>query len=78
MKEGESDFFSREGEQGVKPREVGSKNQHNKENLKLSLRGSVEHARSTWAGSVEEADNRIGMNQSFRPGSLEEVGCWIG
>ena len=34
----------KEREKGVKPREVGSKNQHNKENLKLSLRGSVEQA----------------------------------
>ena len=36
-----------EREQGVKPREAKGKNRLNKENLKLSLRGSVERASST-------------------------------
>ena len=44
-----------------------------KENLKLSLRGSVDRASSTWAGSAEEVENRNGLDRSVRPRSVEEA-----
>ena len=46
--------------------------------LKLSLKGSVEQASSTRAGSVEDAENRIGWRLLVRPKSAKEVGSRIG
>ena len=57
--------------------EAGAKNRQNKENLKLSLRGSVERASSTWTISAK-AKNQIGLDQSVRLGLAEEVGSRIG
>ena len=39
---------------------------------------SVERANSTWVGPAEEAKNRIGLDRSVRPGSVEEAGSQIG
>ena len=57
--------------------EAKIKNRQNKENLKLSLRGSVERASSTWTISAK-AKNQIGLDQSVRLGLAEEVGSRIG
>ena len=41
-----------------------------KENLKLSLRGSVERASSTSVGSAEEARSRVGRRSISEAGSV--------
>ena len=61
----------------MKPGGTGAESPRIPKSLKLSLRGSVEIASSTWAGLAEEAENRIGVDLSVRPGSTEEAGSQI-
>ena len=48
-----------------------------KGNLKLSLRGSVERASSTWAGSAEDARSRIGVSRKV-VGQIFREGIYLG